>query len=75
MSAPERSKTVRKRTASLPPDRSNDSSSVSETDIAFRAFGYYCERGFQHGSDVEDWLRAERELAAPPKTSRRRATR
>jgi hypothetical protein len=75
MSGPEQPKTVRKRTPSLPSDRSNDASRVSETDIATRAFGYYCERGFQHGSDVEDWLRAERELAAPSKSPRRRAMR
>jgi len=30
--------------------------------IADRAFALYCERGGQHGQDVEDWLRAEREL-------------
>ena len=30
--------------------------------IAARAFALYCERGGQHGQDVEDWLRAEREL-------------
>ena len=36
--------------------------------IAARAFALYCERGGQHGRDVEDWLRAERELqeAASP---------
>jgi hypothetical protein len=31
-------------------------------DIARRAFELYCERGGQHGHDVEDWLQAEREL-------------
>jgi hypothetical protein len=31
-------------------------------DIARRAFELFCERGGQHGSDLEDWLRAEREL-------------
>jgi len=76
MPATDRPKTERKRrTAVLPPDQSCDSGRVSETDIAMRAFGYYCERGFQHGSDLEDWLRAERELAAPAKTPRRRAAR
>ena len=78
MASPERPKTERKKkvTTALPPDRSNDSLRVSEADIAVRAFSYYCERGFQHGSDVEDWLRAERELATTPaKAPRRRATR
>ena len=49
------------------------STRVSESDIAARAFSYYCERGFQHGSDLEDWLRAERELTALKKPARRRA--
>jgi len=30
--------------------------------IAARAFAIYCERGGQHGQDIEDWLRAERDL-------------
>jgi hypothetical protein len=46
-------------------------STVSETDIATRAFSYYCERGFQHGADLEDWLRAERELSTAQNASRR----
>lgn len=73
--APETPKNERKRrTTALPRDRSNDSPRVSESDIAARVFSYYCERGFQHGADLEDWLRAERELTAP-RTGRRRAAR
>jgi hypothetical protein len=74
MPSPERPKIERKpRTAARPSSRSNGSLAVSESDIAARAFSYYCERGFQHGSDLEDWLRAERELMAVPKPARRRA--
>ena len=75
MASSEGSKTERKKraTAPLTRNRANEGARVSETDIAARAFSYYCERGFQHGSDVEDWLRAERELMAPPKPARRRA--
>jgi hypothetical protein len=75
MSPSERPKTDRKRktTASaLSPAPGNDSPRVSEADIALRAFSYYCERGYQNGSDVEDWLRAERELMTPPKAAARR---
>jgi hypothetical protein len=36
---------------------------VSSAAIAERAFALYCERGGAHGFDLEDWLRAERELA------------
>jgi hypothetical protein len=37
--------------------------------IAARAFALYCERGGQHGRDVEDWLRAERELREAASTT------
>ncbi len=73
----ERPKTDRKRKAAAPsvgPDSVNDSPPVSESDIALKAFTYYSERGYQGGSDVEDWLRAERELlgTAPKPAPRRR---
>ena len=71
----ERSKTDRKRktaTPSLGPDLVNDSHRVSESDIALKAFAYYCERGYQDGSALEDWLRAERELLGTPKPAVRR---
>jgi DNA relaxase NicK len=35
---------------------------LTDLDIARRAFEIYCERGYQHGHDVDDWVRAEREL-------------
>ena len=56
------------------------SAAVSEGEIARKAFELYCARGGQNGSDIEDWLRAERELmsvaAAPPqrRAARRTAT-
>jgi len=31
-------------------------------DVATRAYYLFLERGAQQGSDLEDWLRAEREL-------------
>jgi len=37
-------------------------SGVTESEIARRAFELYCDRGREDGHDVEDWLRAEREL-------------
>ena len=40
----------------------NQSVHVSETRIARRAFEIYCERGRQHGRDLDDWFQAEREL-------------
>jgi hypothetical protein len=30
--------------------------------IELRAYQFYLERGGAHGQDVEDWLKAEREL-------------
>ena len=35
---------------------------VTDRDVACRAFELYCERGWQDGHDVDDWLKAEREL-------------
>ena len=32
--------------------------------IGERAYQYFVERGFVHGHDVEDWLRAEAEISA-----------
>jgi hypothetical protein len=35
---------------------------VSAAAIALRAYDYFVARGYQHGHDVDDWLRAEQEL-------------
>jgi hypothetical protein len=35
---------------------------LSAEEIASRAYELYVQRGGEHGKDVEDWLRAEREL-------------
>ena len=70
-----RPKADRRRQSAVPPpapDTANDSRRVSESDIALQAFTYYCERGGQGGSALEDWLRAERELLAPSKPTRRK---
>ena len=40
----------------------NQSANLPDHDIARRAYELYCERGCQHGHDLDDWLRAEREL-------------
>jgi hypothetical protein len=42
----------------------NQSADLADRDIARRAFELYCERGCQHGHDLDDWLQAERELRA-----------
>ena len=85
MSPSARPKTTesKKKTTTAPAlvsDSANDSPRVSTSDIALKAFAYYCERGYQHGADVEDWLRAERELlgaslGSAAKPARRRAAR
>ena len=53
-------KTARKRINELAAnadDRSplNEVATLKDADIARRAFELYCERGGQHGHDVEDW--------------------
>lgn len=35
---------------------------VSESEIAERAYGLYQARGCEPGSDLDDWLQAEQEL-------------
>jgi hypothetical protein len=39
-------------------------------EIEFRAFQIYLHRGGENGRDVEDWLKAERELLKKYKRSR-----
>jgi Protein of unknown function (DUF2934) len=38
----------------------------SKGEISHVAYGLYLERGCEAGKDVEDWLRAEKELCAEP---------
>ena len=45
-------------------------SKPTQDQIAARAYEIYLERGRTPGDPMQDWLRAERELAAPPKKSR-----
>ena len=35
-------------------------------EIARRAYELYLQRGGEHGKDVEDWVRAEKELREEP---------
>ncbi len=39
---------------------------VTEADIATRAYEIFQSRGGEDGSDLEDWLQAERELTEQP---------
>jgi Protein of unknown function (DUF2934) len=52
----------------------------SGEEIARRAYELYIQRGGEHGKDVEDWVRAEKELsdepvAGPAKTRANQAVR
>jgi len=52
----------------------------SEEEIARHAHELYLQRGGEHGKDVEDWVRAEKELsdepvAGPTKTRAAQASR
>jgi hypothetical protein len=35
---------------------------ISREDVARRAYEFFLARGGEHGRDLDDWLRAEREL-------------
>jgi hypothetical protein len=63
-----RPKTDRRKTT-----RADVAPTVNGEAIARRAFELYCARGGQHGQDVQDWLAAERELAAAAVQPRRKA--
>ena len=39
---------------------------ISREEIAHRAYELYVQRGEEPGKDVEDWVRAEKELDAEP---------
>lgn len=56
----------------------NDKSEERQQEIAQRAYQRYCDRGCAPGSDIDDWLAAEREVLAsqaeePPSTGRSHA--
>ena len=73
-----RPKTDRRRSTRTPRSLSltvTVSNEPSAQDIAQRAFELYCERGRQDGGDLDDWLRAERELTAGQRQPKRRTTR
>ena len=38
---------------------------ISEQQIAERAYALYLARGAEHGHDVDDWLQAEQQLCEP----------
>ena len=48
-----------RRSATVRPAGANG---ISKEQIAARAYQLYIARGGSHGYDIEDWLRAEREL-------------
>jgi hypothetical protein len=35
---------------------------VTDSDIARRAYDLYIARGWEYGHDIDDWVKAEREL-------------
>jgi hypothetical protein len=45
------------------------STAPSRDAVARRAFELYCERGYQDGYDLQDWLQAERELRRTASTA------
>ncbi|HMJ12754.1 MAG TPA: DUF2934 domain-containing protein [Polyangiaceae bacterium] len=63
--------TTARRTAAPRKPRTNvvllrSAASPSHAEIARRAFELYLARGGTHGADLNDWLRAEHELAQHP---------
>jgi hypothetical protein len=46
----------------------------SQQDIAQRAYELYIQRGSKPGKDIDDWVRAEKELGAEALTASARTT-
>ncbi len=65
--APARRTTSRRATGDAPetPPPSPPNGGAEHDAIARRAYDIYRSRGGSHGSDVEDWLEAERQLRKP----------
>ena len=42
---------------------------LTDRAIARRAFEIFCERGCEHGHDLDDWLQAEREVRGSVETA------
>ena len=63
-SKPKRIESAEPRTASTQPETREISAGnlASDEDIRRRAYEIYLERGEQRGRELDDWLRAEREL-------------
>lgn len=47
-------------------------SGPTHDEVAARAYQIYQERGYTAGDPMQDWLQAERELAATPKQAARK---
>ena len=47
--------------------KTSKTATVTDADVARRAYELYLARGRQDGHDSEDWLQAERELNGPTK--------
>jgi hypothetical protein len=56
------SKRHTKATPALPAVETAQEAVLDHNEVARLAYSYWVARNYQHGSSVEDWLRAEREL-------------
>ena len=45
-----------------PKSQAKQAGTLTDSNIAGRAYDLYVARGCEHGHDVEDWFQAEREL-------------
>jgi hypothetical protein len=53
----------------MPPrDEATTPWEIDDGEIARRAYEIFCERGGEHGNDLDDWFRAERELRETVRT-------
>ena len=63
----------RKKSSLASGEAPRNTSHPTHEEIELRAYHIYLDRGGEHGRDVEDWLKAERELLKKYKRGRARA--
>ena len=64
-----------KRNSLEPGSQTSNHSEEIEGRIRERAYQLHEKRGGAHGSDLEDWLQAEKEILAAPKARKAKAAR
>ena len=69
MAKPKKADAVTATAADRAPESLLHPASVTDSDVARRAYELFLARGSEHGHDMDDWTAAERELRARSSTT------